>query len=138
MDRKRLLEQLIKHFASGNQSQFARIIGCPQGVVSGWIRRNTIDAERIKAALPQVSGDWLLTGDGDMLLSGTHPATHIEVQHNNSNIGGGDVIYNSENERNTSLTEIKFLKQQLESLQTLLSEKERLIKVLLGREQGAK
>lgn len=136
MDRKGVLEQLIRHFASGNQSQFARIIGCPQGVVSGWIRRNTIDAERIKNALPQVSGDYLLTGKGEMLLSETHPATHIGDQHNNSNIGGVDVIYNSDNEDVTNQTKIKFLKQQVDLLQKLLDEKERLIKVLLA--QGAK
>ncbi len=137
MDRKRILDQLIVRFAQGNQSKFARMLNCQAGVVSGWLRRNTLDAERIKAAFPQVDGNWLLTGDGNMLLRQSPPSKQTNVHQSNVQVGGDNVIKNNENDANTeNNSEIRLLRQQIESLQSLLAEKERVIRILLESRQG--
>ena len=135
MDDRRIIEQLLKHYAQGNQSEFARLIGCKQGVVAGWIRRNSIDAKRIKAALPQVDGNWLLTGMGDMLLpedgaqsvsvKGDNNTTHV----NSHNTTKRDEY--REKQPNDLNQETQILQTKIEYLESLLEEKERLIKVLL-------
>lgn len=67
MDKKERLLALIDHFANGNKTQFAGMIGVsPQGL-STWISRDTFDTERIYSKCVGVSPRWLLTGEGPML-----------------------------------------------------------------------
>lgn len=67
MDKKERLLALIDHFANGNKTQFAGMIGVsPQGL-STWISRDTFDTERIYSKCVGVSPHWLLTGEGPML-----------------------------------------------------------------------
>ena len=67
MDKKERLLALINHFANGNKTQFAGMIGVsPQGL-STWISRDTFDTERIYSKCVGVSPHWLLTGEGSML-----------------------------------------------------------------------
>ena len=69
MNKEEQLLALINHYAKGNKTQFASIIGItPQGLNS-WISRKTFDIERIYAKCVGVSADWLLTGEGAMLNS---------------------------------------------------------------------
>ena len=68
MERNEILNTLILHFAKGNQSRFARSLELSPSTVATWIARKTFDAVRIKAVFPQVNGNWLLTGEGEMLL----------------------------------------------------------------------
>lgn len=129
------------HYAQGNQSKFARLIGCNQGVIAGWIRRDSIDAKRIKAALPQVDGNWLLTGMGDMLLpedgvnsvnvKGHHNTTHVN-SHNATKLDGIE-----EKQAQPCSNELQILKKENEYLRSLIEEKERLIKVLLPHSQSS-
>lgn len=128
------------HYAQGNQSEFARLIGCNQGVIAGWIRRDSIDAKRIKAALPQVDGNWLLTGMGDMLLpedgansvnvKGNHNTTHVN-SHNTTKLDETE-----EKQAQPCSNELQILKKENEYLRSLIEEKERLIKVLLPHSQS--
>lgn len=133
MNKKDIVEQLLKHFAYGNQSQFARLLGCQQGVVAGWIRRNSIDPERIKRAFPQVDGNWLLTGEGNMLLEDEDITKAVLTTRQNTNNGTQIIGENVEN-RNS---DTEMLKQRIKDLQALLDEKERLIRVLLSSNKGA-
>ena len=135
MDNKTLLEHLVEHFANGNASQFARLLGVSQSTVATWKSRNTMDYSTIKAALPQVDGNWLLTGMGDMLLpeDGTQSVS-VRGDHNTTHV-------NSHNHANPDETEEKAtpplanealaLQTENKYLKTLLEEKERFIKVLL-------
>lgn len=67
MDKKDQLLQLIDHFSNGNKSSFAAMIGVtPQGL-STWLARGTFDIERIYSKCENISAEWLLTGEGDML-----------------------------------------------------------------------
>ena len=84
MDKKERLLALIDHFANGNKTQFAGMIGVsPQGL-STWISRDTFDTERIYSKCVNVSPHWLLTGEGPMLKAQcdtkgeTHTPAHLD------------------------------------------------------------
>ena len=131
------LEQLIIVFAKGNQSSFAKQMGASQGTIGTWLARKIFDPERIKRAFPQVDGNWLLTGEGEMLLPEDEGNTvHVSGHHNTAKVNSsgslevsnyGSFGYPEENQN------LQMLKQENASLHALLAEKERLIKVLLGR-----
>jgi len=69
MDKIDMLTRLVEHFASGNKSKFASTLGIKANTLSNWFSRGMFDPELIKASYPEVSGDWLLTGEGAMMLS---------------------------------------------------------------------
>lgn len=131
MDRRGVLEQLIVRFAHGNQSEFARLLNCQAGVVSGWLRRNTIDAERIKQALPQVDGNWLLTGEGTMLLADTDTEKRCVNTSQINSLGSVKVSIHGHSDDINTNNSIDILQKENAMLHAILDEKERLIKVLL-------
>lgn len=131
------LEQLIIAFAKGNQSLFAKQMGASQGTIGTWLARKIFDPERIKRAFPQVNGNWLLTGEGEMLLPEEGSSSvHVSGHHNTAQVNSsGSLEVSNYGASDTSETEknVQLLKQEISSLNALLAEKERLINVLLDR-----
>ena len=74
MEKRDILERLINHYSNGNKAKFATLLGVSPQSVSTWLARNTFDVDKIYANCVGVSGDWLLTGKGDMLKEATVPA----------------------------------------------------------------
>lgn len=67
MEKSERLNLLIKHYANGNKSQFAKQLDMtPQGI-NTWISRNTYDIELIYSKCDGISADWLISGQGNML-----------------------------------------------------------------------
>ncbi len=66
MDKKDVLNKLIQHFANGNKSKFAKLLGISPQNLNTWITRNTYDNELIYTKCINISAHWLLTGEGDM------------------------------------------------------------------------
>lgn len=136
MDKKSILEQLIIHFAKGNQSLFARLLGLSQSTVGTWSVRKTFNAEQIKAVFPQVDGNWLLTGQGEMLLPDDQGTIQVGGHHNTTQInstGNMETAQSIDNEAITLQHTIELLQKDNDALHALLDEKERLIKVLLNK-----
>ena len=69
MEKKEMLEVLISHFCGGNKAQFAAAVGITPQALSMWFTRKSFDSEAIYRAFEDVSGDWLLSGEGEMLKS---------------------------------------------------------------------
>lgn len=81
MDKQRMLEELIDHYADGNKAKFARMLEVSPQTVSTWASRETFDAELIYTKCEGISGDWLLSGEGPMLkkdMPTTCQPSHIE------------------------------------------------------------
>lgn len=136
MDKKSILEQLIIHFAKGNQSLFARLLGLSQSTVGTWSVRKTFNAEQIKAVFPQVDGNWLLTGEGEMLLPDDQGTIQVGGHHNTTQINSTGNIETTQGRDNEAITlqhTIELLQKDNDALHALLDEKERLIKVLLDK-----
>lgn len=62
-----MLECLINYYSNGNQANFASKLGVPAQNINAWLKRNTFNAELIYSKCENVSADWLLSGDGDMI-----------------------------------------------------------------------
>ena len=67
MSKKEMLERLISYYTDGNKARFAAMIGVKPQTVSAWLARDTFDVEVIYANCKGVSGDWLLSGQGEMI-----------------------------------------------------------------------
>ena len=66
MDKKMMLEQVINHYTDGNKAKFANMLGVKPQTINTWLLRNTYDAELIYSKCDGISGDWLLSGEGEM------------------------------------------------------------------------
>ena len=69
MDKGQMILALVKQYTSGNKAQFASLLGVSAQTISAWINRKTFDAELIYTKCRDVSPEWLLTGNGNMLKS---------------------------------------------------------------------
>lgn len=106
MDKKERLLALIDHYANGNKTQFAKLIGLsPQGL-SSWISRNTFDTDLIYSKCVNISPHWLITGDGNMLDNSQDSDLRTPTTSMNPSIGtpyydvdfigGFDEVFNSQ------------------------------------------
>lgn len=74
------LTAIIDKYSKGNQSQMARTLKLPKTTFSSWLSRNTFDADLLLRTFPDLSAEWLMRGDGPMLLSErTTPDTTAEL-----------------------------------------------------------
>lgn len=74
MEKRDILERLINHYSNGNKAKFATLLGVSPQSVSTWLARNTFDVDKIYANCVGISGDWLLTGKGNMIKEDVVPA----------------------------------------------------------------
>ena len=120
MGKREMLEQIINYYSGGNKSKFANMIGVRPQTINTWLFRGTFDVELIYSKCEHLSGDWLLSGVGEMLR--TVPTaiangdSSFAVNHNTGN------IYSSENDA---------LKDRIFLLERIIEEKERTIKILM-------
>lgn len=72
--RAQMLEKIIDHFGFKSQAEFARHIGISPQNINSWRTRGTYNVELLAVRFPELSGDWLLTGEGPMLKAERGPA----------------------------------------------------------------
>lgn len=77
MDKKNRLEAIIKHYSNGKPSIFATYLGVAPSTISSWLSRNTLDYDLIFAKCENISPEWLLTGEGEMLRSEQNTPTAV-------------------------------------------------------------
>lgn len=97
MGQSERLRKLIKSL-SLTQSALADKLGITQGAVSSWLCRDTLSSEgahRIKEAFPQINLDWLLTGNGQMLISDAPTGAPMIQIHDSTNSGNNNSIYSN-------------------------------------------
>lgn len=68
MNKSDRVRALISHFSNGNKAVFAAKLGLKPQSINNWIARDTLDAELVYSKCERVSADWLLSGEGDMLV----------------------------------------------------------------------
>lgn len=123
MEKREMVEALVGHFGNGNKAKFAALLGIKPQSLSMWISRNTLDAELIYQRCKGVSAEWLLSGDGNMLLEHKHSAiasgSAIAVNGSHNDVG------------NVTISEVA--SDRIALLERLLEEKERVINILMDR-----
>lgn len=66
---KDILNKIIQELCFGNKADFARSINISPQTITNWINRGISKdgMSAIQKAYPEISSDWLLTGEGEML-----------------------------------------------------------------------
>lgn len=62
-----IIKELMIYKKVIKKVDFANFIGISKGLLASWESRNSLNVDTIKAAIPEVSEYWLLTGEGEML-----------------------------------------------------------------------
>lgn len=84
MSKSDILETLINYYSDGNKAKFAAMIGITPQLLSNWIKRDTLDYEQVYSGCPNLSGDWLLSGEGSIERNNT--------QNDNIQIGNSELV----------------------------------------------
>ena len=71
--RRAILKQLMDHYGMFKQAEFARKLGISVQNVNSWLSKGTYNVELIAVTFPEISGDWLLTGEEPMLKKDRAP-----------------------------------------------------------------
>lgn len=130
-----MLENLVNHYTDGNKAQFAKIVGVSPQTLSKWIGRKTFNAELIYEKCEKVSAEWLLSGEGSMIkdkdcYASDSPSSSSPVANNDiAPVSDNDMVCHAMTHE--SLAKAEVMKERIKSLEALLQEKERLIKVLM-------
>lgn len=69
MTKKERLEAIMAHYADGKTSVMASKLGVADSTISTWLKRDTYDLELLFAKCENISAEWLITGEGDMIKS---------------------------------------------------------------------
>lgn len=67
MTKKERIYRLIEYYANGRPTTFAKQLGVAPSTISSWIARDSMDYDLIFAKCEEISPEWLLSGEGDML-----------------------------------------------------------------------
>lgn len=66
MNKSEIIENLVNHFCGGNKAQFANKLGVKPQTINTWINRQSFDIELVYSKCEGISGDWLISGEGNM------------------------------------------------------------------------
>lgn len=73
MDKSLILNEIKKYKKFRTDKEFADYIGIsPQGL-SKWYERNFYDIDKLSTTFPEISAEWLLRGEGNMLKTTSSP-----------------------------------------------------------------
>lgn len=136
-----MLEQLVNHYSDGNKSMFARLLGVKPQTINTWLNRGSFDGELIYSKCYKVNGDWLLSGEGDMLKSNESKDSVKIGDGSTAAVNVSGTIHGGQNVTTYPADqEIKNLRALLDEKEriiaekdALLAEKERTIQILLNR-----
>ena len=117
-----MIDMLIAHYSNGNKALFAKKLGVTPQAINGWQARGKFDAERIYTKCEGVSGDWLLSNGEGSMIRNEGQSSAIANNHSVAAINS-----------NINVEEGKILNERIAHLESLISEKERLISVLMGK-----
>ena len=91
MSKRERLEALIDHYSNGNKSDFARMLGIKPQTINSWMSRDSYDIDLIYSICENLSADWLLTGEGKMLLDESTNKVTQHVTGSNNTFAGRDL-----------------------------------------------
>jgi len=111
-------------------SRFEKDSGLSNGYFNQVKKRPSLDKiESIERAFPDLNKEWLLTGEGEMLLKGDTAIasgdSSVAVNHNSGSIATGDSAVLRER--------VAMLERLLEEKDKLLEEKERTIQIFMKK-----
>lgn len=67
MNKTLILNKIKEYKKFVSDKEFAICLGISPQNLAKWYERNTFDIDKVFTAIPELSAEWLLTGNGDML-----------------------------------------------------------------------
>lgn len=138
MSKRERLEALIDHYSNGNKSDFARMLGIKPQTINSWLSRDSYDIDLIYSICENLSADWLLTGEGKMLLDESINKVTQHVTGNNNTFAGRDLTTSTAdlpeliamtNQHQTTISE---LISTISNQQTTISNQQTMISELVN------
>lgn len=68
VDKRLILNNIKNHLGFKKQSEFANFLGIAPTTLSSWYARNTFDMNLVYSKCSFLNTNWLLTGEGEMLI----------------------------------------------------------------------
>lgn len=121
------MEQLVNERFSGNKAAMAKALGIDRATLSNYIgsqRRSRPSVELVTKIVVRLGVDayWLLTGE-------LRRSNGIAVTGSGNQVNGDGASGNI----NGSTVDVAVLEERIKAMQQLLQEKERTIKILMGK-----
>lgn len=145
MNKNEMIKAMVRYYTEGNKAAFARLLGIPPQTLASWGTREIIDAELLYKKCKDISAEWLLSGEGEM-IKGDAGVEIQKVKVGDKNSGdifnGHDIqmpdgysqVKKTQNEINALRRENYLLKEQISDLKDnvkdLRTSKDNLMKVL--------
>lgn len=64
---EQIIKDLMEYKKILRKSHFANFLGIPKSTLANWEARDSINIQKIKEAMPEISTNWLMYGEGEML-----------------------------------------------------------------------
>lgn len=105
MDKTLILNEIKKYKNFRTDKEYADYLGIsPQGL-SKWYERNFYDIDKLSTVFPEISAEWLLRGEGNMLKTTSSPyPTDVTVKEQ-------PAIYNNKEEEPDNLIPVEIIHQ---------------------------
>jgi hypothetical protein len=130
-ERERVEE--VRLFLGFNKTKFSKILGysTPQSYTNYLSSGNNLSMKMVKALKAydsRISLDWLLEGQGQMLLSSGNLHSHKIINGNNNHAHIGDNTKSNINSNNSNTTDVVSLKKEIEGLKKEIKSQDKVIK----------
>jgi len=119
MDTCLKVKEIMKVYNLRSQTELAKKLGISPQLLAYWIKNDSLDIEKIKESFPDLSGDWLLTGDGQMLI-GSHNQNSGTIVNSS---GGNNFFAGKDTKESELVRQLKGEVEYLRGLVTKLTEK---------------
>ena len=128
MDKVLILETLRNYKQFVSRNQFAKYLRVSAQTLNNWYNRGTYDLERLIVTFPEVNPQWLISGEGDMLLKSASNTAVLNGDNNIQTVGAANKVtfvdkQNDEYKQNDDFVYIarKSLENQEKTLSILAS-----------------
>ena len=121
---ERIIDRLKRAFNARNYKDLSEKLDTNENTIKSWVNRNSYDIPLIVSKCNNdISLNWLLKGDGEMILSGTHTISDPQPPYNNTNPQTSDPNTDPKLKRISELEkELKEVRQELLTANRQLSE----------------
>ena len=92
MDKVLILETLRNYKQFVSRNQFAKYLRVSAQTLNNWYNRGTYDLERLIVTFPEVNPQWLISGEGEMLLKSASNTAVLNGDNNIQTVGAANKV----------------------------------------------
>ncbi|WP_282635681.1 LexA family transcriptional regulator [Sphingobacterium thalpophilum] len=105
MDKSLIISKIKSHYNYKSDKEFADFLGISPATLSSWVRRNSFDIDLVYAKCKDIDGNWLLSGEGNMLRQQNVNIPKIDTDKLDSNLQEVNALEKKYNDDGVSRSE---------------------------------